>query len=184
MMILPTELNFLSEVIFMIAEMMVSQNERLNIKIVGASEKTIMIDLPAEFNKFLLYNPNEVYELSYYYNELLFILKIHFSRLYKRNSQTLFEFNVLHNSVYKNYRKDMRYFISKPVTIYLKNSIEEVITSDISQSGLRVQSLNPLTDKFFDFEVSTNNFKKTAKGQIAWAKKDKGYYYYGIEAKA
>ena len=154
-----------------------------NVNIIDANEESVLTLVPRGTTGAPVTFPcTEVYNLIYSTHEFIYFYKVRFSEITLFDGKPCYLYEVLESKPLKNNRKEERKNVEYQAVISDFKQVGVVTILDISHSGMKIESKEPIDSVYIELFYDEANISKRAKGEIIWTRQDKAknVFYYGL----
>lgn len=152
-------------------------NRKIDVKVMGGSEETIITTVPKRNDGVILFDLNEKVEISCYFNDDVYFFDTEFIGIEKRNDNRFYQFKIIQIDLFTNQRNEIRKNIEHPAAVFNDDELHFATILDISDNGLKIETKRKINHKFVKIRYGKNELKN---GEILWSKTEQGKHYYGL----
>lgn len=154
-----------------------------NVSIIKADEETVLTLVPrGSTGAPVTFPSNQAYNLIYSTHEYIYFYKVTFDAITLHEGNPCYRYGVVESKPLLNNRKEERKNVEYQAVISDFKQVGIVTILDISDSGMKIESDQPIDSLFIELFYDEANIAKRAKGEIIWTKRDqeKDVFYYGV----
>lgn len=157
--------------------------QNLPIKILKGNNLNLFTSIPLKNGEIFPFQENEENMfISYYYGDFHYKINVQFSKKDKMKQVDVYKFIINEIFIEKNNRKNPRENVEVDALILDSKNMYYATILDISASGARFQTENPIEKNKIEAHFPNKEGKPNKrKGKVVWSKKGEESYYYGIK---
>jgi len=149
--------------------------------IIDENDNTILTAVPKSRGEFIFFHPTEELTLYYLTDDFIYTYHVVFREIKLIKNKIYYLFDVLSVESFENNRTEPRRYAEHQGIAQNNHQSNLVTVLDISDSGLKIESILPLSEKYVTvfFEKGSNEY--SASGKIVWEKPHNGCFLYGVK---
>lgn len=146
-------------------------------------DEKMITTIPTFKDEHIFFLPNETIHISVPMQNNVYSFEANFNKFKKLNDNYFFSFDILHDSVSDNIRREKRIHTDNPAI--LKNSVDPNYSFanvlDSSRNGLRIETTEMINRRVLNISFQNGNSKESRRVKIAWSRKVGEKYHYGLQ---
>lgn len=145
-------------------------------------DQKMVTTIPTFKDEHIFFLPNETIYISIPMKNNVYSFEANFNKFKKLNDNYFFSFDILHDSVSDNIRREKRVHTDNPAI--LKNAVDPNYSFanvlDFSKNGLKIETNDLINRRVLQVSFQNGDTKENRRVKIAWSRKVGEKYQYGL----